>query len=110
MNQGSNPPSHTIALQHEWTNDLHFGRLWNNFEPTSLLSTTGYTNLANLPGFELQNQVSSAARNSQSGGLQFGAPLVGGGYATGRAEYPEAHSSDDLGLEPLLDCLRPVVP
>ena len=108
MNQGSNSPSHTIE-RHQWTSELHFDHLWNNWESALLFNTTGYTDPPNLPGFGLQNQISSV-NGSQSGGLQFGAQLMGGGYVTGRAIYPEAHSINALGLKPLLDCLRPVVP
>ena len=109
MNQGSNPPSHMIALRHGSTSDLHFDHLWNNLDSAPLFDTTGYTGPANLAGFGLHNQVSSV-NDSQGGGLQFGAQLVGGGYVTGRAIYPEAHSINALGLEPLLECLRPRVP
>ena len=93
MNQGSNPPSHTISLRHGSTSNLHFDHLWNNLESVPLFNTTGYTDPASLAGFRLQNQVSSAANDKQSGGPQFGAQLVGGGYVTGRAIYPEAHPS-----------------
>ena len=110
MNLGSNPPSHTIAPRQGPTRALHFDHLWNNLESFPFVNTGGYTDPANLAGFRLQNQASSAANDSQSGGPQFGAQLVGGGYVAGRAIYPEAHSINALGPEPLLDYMPPMVP
>ena len=88
INQGSNPPSHTVASRHGWTSELYFDHQWNNLESAPLFSTTGDTDPVNLAGYWLQNRVSSAANDSQSSDLQFGAQLVDGGYVTGRADLP----------------------
>jgi len=79
MNQGAIPSPHTIALQHEWSSGLHFRPLLNDFGPSSLFSSPGYTNPANLTGLAPLNQLSSTVGEYQSDTLQFGVQLGGGG-------------------------------
>lgn len=72
-NQGPNPSSHTIAIPHEWNTD-HLGPLLDNFGST-LFSSMGDTNPANLTGLAPHDPFSSTIGNYQNNVLQFEAGL-----------------------------------